>query len=133
MTEKVAYEVAEKEINDWLEWRKIMPLQRESYKAQIAILVEAVQYGLLTLKDSCFKQTLLFEVGEEEKVTTLEYKPRINGVMLNPYLSGVKSSDGDARVNAYLACLTGQSKQILKYLDPADTRIAESIVVFFLG
>jgi len=129
----VALEAAEKEINEWLEWRKVMPSQIEDYDSSIKTLVEAIQYGALTLKDNCFTQKLLFPIGEGEAVKELTYKPRINGVMLAPCLTGVKASDGDARVVAYLQCLTGEAKQILKSLDPADSRIANSIVVFFLG
>ena len=131
--EVITRDAAEVEINDWLDWKKITPAQRETHKDHIDALIEGLQYGFLTLKDNAFKQTLLFPTEGEAPVTEFNYKARINAVMLAPYLSGVKSGDGDARVIANLACLTAQPKQILKQLDPQDKRICDSIVVFFLS
>jgi hypothetical protein len=132
MKQVVEYAAAKAEIDAWLEFRKVMPSQLDNYADSINILIEGIQYGALTLKDNAFTQKLLFPVGEETKVESLTYKPRINGIMLEPHLKGTAAGDGNARILAVLACLTSEPKQILKSLDPQDKRIADSIVVFFL-
>lgn len=132
MKEVVDFTAATKEIETWLDFHKVTPLQKESFKDSIAALVEGIQYGMLTLKDNAFTQTLLFPFGEEEKVAVINYKQRITFFELEDKMKGVAAGDGTGRVIATLAALTGQPKQILKLLDKADKRIANSIVVFFL-
>jgi len=132
MKEVVALEAATKEVENWLDFHKVTPMQKESFKDSIATLIEGIQYGMLTLKDNAFSQTLLFPFGEEEKVAAINYKQRITYFELEEKMKGVSVADGAGRVIATLAALTGQPKQILKTLDKADKRIANSIVVFFL-
>lgn len=132
MKEVVALEAATKEIETWLDFHKVTPMQKESFKDSIATLVEGIQYGMLTLKDNAFTQNLLMPFGEEEKIAVVNYKQRITYFELEEKMKGVSVSDGAGRVIATLAALTGQPKQILKLMDKADKRIANSIVVFFL-
>lgn len=132
MKEVVALEAATKEIETWLDFHKVTPMQKESFKDSIATLIEGIQYGMLTLKDNAFTQTLLMPFGEEEKIAVVNYKQRITYFELEEKMKGVSVSDGAGRVIATLAALTGQPKQILKLMDKADKRIANSIVVFFL-
>lgn len=132
MKEVVALEAATNEIENWLDFHKVTPMQKESFKDSIATLVEGIQYGMLTLKDNAFQQTLLMPFGEEEKIAVVNYKQRITYFELEEKMKGVSVSDGAGRVIATLAALTGQPKQILKLMDKADKRIANSIVVFFL-
>lgn len=140
LPEKVAKEVADAEIKAWLDWRRVMPAQREAYKGHIEILAEAIQYGMLVLEDNAFTQKLHFPITppkkgteEIEATTGLSYMKRVTTLDLIKPLQDVKSDDGDARIVAYIACMTKQAKQIVKLLDPADKRVADSIVVFFLG
>ena len=137
MKEVVSKDQATEEINGWLEWRKQTPTQIEAHADSIATLIEGVQYGMLTLKDNCFTQNLLFPAGKDGCLTELQYESRVNSKMLEPYMKGVKPNDGDARLLSYLECMTAKTplaaREILKTLDPADTRFSNSIVVFFLG
>lgn len=137
MKEVVAIEQAQDEINVWLESRKLTPSQIDAQQDSIKILVEGIQYGMLTLKDGCFKQSLLFPVGKDECVKELQYTSRINHLLLHPYMKGTKGDDGDERLLSYLECLTDKtpliSRQHLKTLDTQDKRVAMSIVVFFVS
>ncbi len=131
---KVQLEQAVEEIDGWLEKKKIFPSAREEYQSHIDILVEAISLGYLSLNDKGeFKQELLFPLKEEQAVTHLDYKPRLNDRMLEPHLKGIKAGDGDGRMISYLACLTGQAKGIIKALDTADRRITNAIVIFFIS
>lgn len=134
MKQKVALEKSIEEIEGWLDKKKIFPSAQEEYKPQIDILVEAISLGFLTLNEKGeFKQELLFPLKEEQALTHLDYKSRLNDRMLEPHLKGSKAGDGDARIIAYLACLTGQAKGIIKALDTADRRITNAIVIFFIS
>lgn len=132
---KVSLEVAQAEVTGWLDYLKITPGLRKSNADSIDTLVEAVSLGLVEVvedaeKGTHLKQNLQFPVGETAQLT---YKSRLNDFMLAPYLKGVKASDGDARILAYKAALTGQLSPTIQKLDSSDQRIVNAIVVFFIG
>lgn len=130
----VSKEVAEAEVNSWLEKKKIFDSIKEQNRDQIDLLVEAVSNGTLTLDGNTFEFThkLLHPFGVDEKVTALTYKSRLNDRMLKPKLNGVKANDGDARLLAYIAALTDQPRGILEEMDSLDKKIAMAIAIFFL-
>ncbi len=132
---KVTREVAQSELDSWLDKKKVFQSKRESHQDHLDLMVEAMCEGCLVLKeDGKFVQTLLTPVGtDDNSIKTLEYQSRLNRKMVQPYLQGLKTNDGDGRVLAYLAALTGQPKNILNTLDSEDQRIADSIVVFFVS
>lgn len=131
---KVAREVAEAEIKSWLDKKKVFESTRESYKDSIEVLVDAMVEGYLTLdeKDFTLTHTLMFPPEKEQSFTELKYKSRLNDNMLQPFLSGVKTSDADGRLLAYVAALTGVNRGILKAIDTADKKISMAIAIFFL-
>ncbi|MBC7486083.1 MAG: hypothetical protein H7282_04975 [Cytophagaceae bacterium] len=131
---KIPLDKAAEEIEAWFDRKKIMPSQRETYKDHTEILVEALAYGILALDDQgCFTQQIQHTSEDEAAVSVLKYKSRVSARVVEPHLKGVKGSDSDGRILAYMACLTDQPKGVLKALDSSDSRIANSIVVFFLG
>lgn len=131
--DKITREVAEAEVNSWLDYKKIGQEKRETYKKNIDNMVEAIMDGWLMLQeDKTFKHLLKFEVGEEKKVTELSYTPRITVSKINTAMKGVPSNDGDARILAYAHALTGTAKGILSKLDTEDYNISQAIVLFFL-
>lgn len=129
--EKVSLSVAQEEVSEWLDHLRITPQLRQNHKDMIDTLIEAVSFGLVEInEDKTITQKLQFPVGE---VSELKYKSRLNDYILEPYLKGVKTSDGDARILAYKAALTGVLKVNIQKMDSSDQRIANSIVVFFIG
>ena len=133
--EKVAREVAEKEINDWLDSKKIFESDREAQKASVETLVDAIVNGVLTVnEDGNLVHTLLFPLGEEGKrnVTTLTYKKRLAERDTRKHLKGVSPQDVEGRMIAYIQALTDEAAGIIGALDTTDSRIAKSVVVFFL-
>lgn len=132
--EKIAKEVAIAEVDKWLDMKKVSQSKRETYKDHIEILVESVVEGNLILnEDGSWLQKLMFPIEGEMSVTELVFKPRLNRRSVIPHLNGVKASDGDGRIVAYMAALTGKPKNLLNSLDFEDSRISDSIVVFFVG
>jgi hypothetical protein len=134
--EEIAREVAETEIEKWLEVKKIHKSTRESYKDNIDLLIESIMRGDLTYepKENGFIHKLCHPLdnGEVTTIDTLTYKGRLNDKMLNPYTKGIAATDGFARLDAIICALTGQARGIINSLDSIDKKIAMAIAVFFI-
>ena len=130
----VSREVAEAEVQAWLDKKKVFKTTSENNKDSVEILVDGVCQGVLSLDQTTwkFKHKLLFPFGDQIKVEELNYHSRLNDKMLKPYLNGVKPSDAEGRLLAYIAALTGQARAVLEELDTADKKIAMAIAIFFL-
>lgn len=134
MAEVVSREIAQQEIDKWLDFKKVSPKKRETNKDSIEALVDAIIEGTLVLKDETkvLVHTLRFPTEGEDPIKVLEYKPRLKMDAVHAHLNSVKSSDADGRVAAYIAALTTKSKTVVKAMDTEDYSIAQSIAIFFL-
>lgn len=130
---KVFRDQALKEINEWLEFKKIGDKKREDASEQIEVLVNAIVEGVLTITDEKkIVHALKFPLDGELLISKLEYKPRLRVADIHTHMNGVKGSDADGRVRAYVTALTSQPQNIIKALDTEDYSIAQSVAVFFL-
>ena len=129
---KVSLEIAEKEIGEWLKFRRVNDRRKAEMESQVETLVNAVCDGALVVKeDNSLELTLIEPLGDASK-RTLTFKPRIQVRDVQPALKSLKSGDGDGRIMAYLSALTGESMGVLGLMDSSDHSICGSIVVFFL-
>jgi hypothetical protein len=131
---KVTREIAQKEVDGWLDYKKIRPSQREAHKEIIETLIEEVSEGTLEIDSTKFTIThnLLVPIGENDSLKKVEYRARLNDNLLEPFMKGVKPSDFISVGLAYIAALTNVNKGILSRMDSADMRIAKGIMVFFM-
>ena len=129
----VSKDQAVKEVNSWLDNKRVGDKKREDYKDQIDIIVDGLSAGYLRI-DSDFNiiHTLSFAVGDNGDIRELTYKPRISVGDIENRMKGVKNGDGDGRVKAYISALCGQSSNVLRLLDSCDYSIPQSIIVFFI-
>ena len=133
MSKSVSQGVAEKEVNKWLDFKHVKEPKRESYEDAIEILVQSVMDGTLVLKDDhSFEQTLEIKTDNEAAIDKLIFVPRIRVGVIHKHLQGVKATEPDARIVAYIAALTGQSKGVINGLDTEDYSISSAIAIFFL-
>jgi hypothetical protein len=132
--EKVDFDTAQNAVNQWLDAKKIRTIKREAHSEYIEDLVSAVQEGVLIVNDdNTLTQKLAFPVGPDESIDELKYKSRLKGAEMDKRMKGVKPGDGDGRLNAMIAALTGQTINIPRTLDSStDKSLALSIAVFFL-
>lgn len=131
--DKINVETAQKDVERWLDLKKIGSTKRQSMKDSIEGLVEGIRDGILSINEKGeIQQTLKFPLGEDESIKTLVFKPRISIKEVKPYLKEVKGSDVDGRLAAYVAALTNTSKDIIEKMDSEDSGISNSIAVFFL-
>ena len=128
----VSQEVAEKEVSDWLDKKKIFPQDREALKYQIDVLVSAVSNGVISIDEQGnLIHKLLFPLDNEKPVTTLKYKGRLAEKDTRRAMKGVSPGDVDGRVNALIMSLTDESSGVIGALDTADSKIAKAITNFF--
>lgn len=130
----VDFETASKEVTGWLDYKKVKASTRESYKAQIDMLIESVQDGTITIDPTTFAIThnLAVPVAGID-LTTLEYKPRLTVGEKQRMSEKVKAVDIDGQIVATIAALTGKGMEThIKKLDTEDYKISQSIAVFFI-
>lgn len=137
--EVITPEVAQQEVNQWLDFKKVSEKRRENYKENIETLVGSIVTGQLTLDQDSkeFTQNLLLPITAEgtDKVTVdkLVFKPRIAVKQIRTQMQGVKSTDLQGMILGYIAALTGKPKEVLANLDTEDYTVAQAIAIFFLG
>jgi hypothetical protein len=130
---KISRDVAEEEIEVWLDKKKVFQETRDKYKDHIEVIVEAMMNGVLQLNEKMeFHHTLLFEIGEGGAIDHLDYLFRANDKIIAPHMKGVKNDDVDGRLNALIAAITKQTRGIISNLDTVDKRIATAIGIFFM-
>lgn len=129
----VAKEVAQQDIDKWLDYKRLNDSKRDDYKDSIATLVNAVSDGRLIVDDNCnLVQTLSFPTDGEKSITKLEFKPRLKVGAVHTHLQGVKPTDADGRILAYVCALTSSPKEVIRALDTEDYSICQAIALFFL-
>jgi hypothetical protein len=132
MSDVISKEQAEKEVNSWLDFKKVSPKKRETLKGNIAYLVEAMMEGLLVLDPETFvfEHTLKFPVGDLKK---LKYKPRLTLKEIQDRTQAIKTPGPLEQSIAYISALTGQNSAILKEMDSEDNTLADYLSFFFMA
>lgn len=132
--EKVTPEMAEEEVQKWLDFKKISPSKRTDKKDQIKQLVNAIIDGDISInEENEIVQVLKTPIGTGDKqIKEFKYKPRITVGAVQQHLKNIQTSDADGRVVCYIQALTGQSAGMIKGLDSVDYDIAQTIAIFFI-
>lgn len=136
-------EQAEKEVNDWFDYRRIKPGARDNYNEEVGKdallekLVEGFEYGLLIFnpENGHLIQKLEFPYQSEKggvSVKQLDWKPRFREKELANPLKGVKPNDREGRMKAHVAAITGIDMQLIGSLDYSDWSLSSTIVSYFL-
>tara|TARA_R110000803_G_scaffold39924_1_gene86032 strand:- start:557 stop:991 length:435 start_codon:yes stop_codon:yes gene_type:complete len=132
----VSRDVAEKDLERWLNYKRIGVTKRENMRDNIDILVDAVQDGQLVVEENCsITQKLAWPPENEDgevKITSLSYVPRMHFSQIQPKLKGIKPGDTETRLLGYAAALSSQPIGILRKLDTVDLAVMQAVAVFFL-
>mgnify|MGYP000022198548 CR=1 FL=1 len=129
----ISKEVANQEIEKWLDHKKVSDNKREASAESIELLADAVSSGNMILdKDFNLVYKLKFPTEAEAPITELKFKPRLKIGTVYNHLQNVKPSDADGRLFAYAAALTTNSKEVIKSLEIDDWNIVQAVVIFFL-
>lgn len=127
-------ELAELEVNLWLDHKKTGAKKRESLAENIEELISYLEDGTIRLNRETleFIQELKFPVGSKGQIRELVFKPRIPLSTINSTLKGLKPNDSSGRVIAYISALTGQNKAVISELDTEDNSVGQTLAVFFI-
>ncbi len=132
---KVAKEIAEAEVGKWLDYKRKSAGHRAKFANSIESLVDAVCEGDLVInEDFTIKQILREPIQDKEGnpvVKELVFKARIKTETVQSHCQGVKSDDGDGRINAHIAALTSNPKELIKKMDYDDYNISAIIITVF--
>lgn len=131
--QSVSKEVAIKEVNSWLDAKRVRESVREKNKDSIDGLVESFESGAMSLNDENneITYTLLFPVGDTS-IKTLVFKPRMKHADFTAYANNLPKNDTRAFINAKIAALTGQNTGIINQIDHEDMRAIDDIAIFFM-
>lgn len=127
-------DLAEQEVNLWLDYKRVKDSVRETQKAQIGVLIDAVQYGDVTINTTTFAitQKMSFPEATGGLYSELVYKARISIGELQRACAAVKIGDFDGRIAAYVAALTDKGVSHILKMDSDDFKVAQAIAVFFM-
>lgn len=125
----VSPDIARKEIEGWLDYKKVRAKERETKEEMIDHLVDAVAEGIISVSPETkeIKHKLLFPL---EGIDELTYSPRITGHALNQRLQGAKMDM--TMFSAYGAAITNQNTGVINKLDTEDQKIMKAICSFFM-
>jgi len=131
---KISRDIAEKEVNGWLDNKKISASKREAKKDNIEVLVCGIMDGELVMnKDFTITQSLRFPLSESaEGIKQLIYKSRLSVAQTQACLKGVKMTEAYSLISSFVAVLTGQHNEAIVCMDSEDFSTAQAIASFFL-
>lgn len=132
----ISKEVAEADINRWLDELETDDDTRKANQTFTDVLVKAVCKGYLTVteKNELVQKIKYPAEGADSPVTELKYKNRLNVNAVYKYTKAMDATDADGRVHAHVAALTGYPLGVVRGLEMRhDFKIAQAIVVFFLS
>ena len=134
--EKISKEVALKEVQKWLDYKKVDVETIDDIDKQIDALALSISKGYLVLtKDFSWEHNLKFPIEKEGGAVAcskLVYKPRLKLSEVERATERVDMKSSFQLIRAYITALTGQNSGIIKNLDTADQKIATAIALFFL-
>ncbi|MFA6057282.1 MAG: hypothetical protein WC756_03720 [Taibaiella sp.] len=135
----VSFDIAKKEINAWLDGKRVSDSKREKEHIADAIetLIDAISYGDATIdpEKMTITQALRFPILNEDSkpvLSSLTFKPRLRTNELKDRTASVKQGDGIGRICAIAGALTGQATAIIEKMDTEDMAIVNAVAVFFL-
>jgi hypothetical protein len=134
MSSVISQEQAQKEVDSWLDFKKVSEKKRLSCKGNIDRLVDALCEGHLILDPATkvFTQKLKFPFGKEVEVSELKFKPRITVSDAQSRTLNVVQGDGYGNAFAYIAAATGEDMNVISKMDPEDYYLSGDLVVFFM-
>jgi hypothetical protein len=125
----VEQEAAEKEVERYLDKRKVFPKQRERLTPAFDAVVEAMMFGYLTIdEEGVITQKLIEPIGD---LTEIQYKFRVDPATINKAISALKVENLTNRLMVYIKSHSGLLEAIINKLENKDRNIADACAYFF--
>jgi len=133
---KVSNELAVNEMTRWLDYKKIKPAKRESNKEQADLIVSCIEEGQIEIDEECnMKFNLNFPIHSDEgdvMLASMIFKPRLKVHEISAKMKGVKATDIDARMAAYISASAQINSGQVRNLDTEDFNVAQAVILYFL-
>ena len=131
----ISKDTAAQEFNKWATQKRLSERVINDLEGAQAIILAAFEEGTLVLiEDFTLTQKLIWPTGEDGNgVAELIYKFRMTVGQRSAAAKGIKPTDAEGRLAAYVAALTDQPRGVINKLDGGDDySLASSIANYFL-
>lgn len=130
----VSETVARKDVDRWLDYKRVGDRKREDNASAIDGMVAAVQDGQLIISEEGHEivQNLKFPIGNDGNTKELKFKARLSIKDRNRKLKGTKATDTAEYLVALIAALANTNKAVIEEMDTEDHNIAQNIALFFI-
>lgn len=133
--ELVSREIAEKEVNDWLAYKKVPDAYIKGSQMYINGIIIAIQEGTFTIDpvSKVITHKLKFPISEgtDLQITELKYKPRLSVGAIQSNTAGMGISDLTGKTLGTIAALCGRPRTEIISMDNEDFRPASDVAAFF--
>lgn len=136
--EVVAYDVAVTEVENWLKSRNLpeRKIASDEVRPLIEKIADAISFGDVVIQeDGSVLQKLVEPITSKDGDVVLKelvFKPRLKYGDVRKSMQGMKTTDADGRMMAYLAASTGQPSAYFDKLEVSDFGVSTAIISFFL-
>ena len=130
----VKREIAEKEVNEWLAYKKVPDAYIKGSQMYISGIIIAIEEGTFTINETTKEIThkLKFPIGSGDlQISELKYKPRLTVAAIQANVSGLGVTDLTGRTLGIIAALTGLPRTEIAAMDSEDLRPASDVAAFF--
>ena len=130
--EAVSLEVAEQEVQAWIEKCRFRKRKVESNKEYVDQLIEGVIHGDLSIDEEThdIEMELIRPVGDVRKLV-FKTELKVKEIRHKLKSGNVSAGDSDGRILAYISALTNQPFSVIDDLNTEDQSLASSIAIFF--
>jgi hypothetical protein len=130
---KISKEIATKDVERWLEFKKVSEKRREKKAESIETLIDLVMNGVLVIEEDLkITQVLCHPLKNEQPVEKLVYAPRIDVAKIHAAMKGVSAEDFHGMIVAYGQALTALPKKVLTAIDSEDYVGLNAVAIFFM-
>lgn len=128
-------ELAEIEVQKWLNLRQVRNSVRIKCKQHIETLVDAMCDGILSLEDNGLKQQLQFPIENKDNEVVLSellHKNRFKVKQLSEQVEGVSVENFVEFNLSYIAAITDTPRVFVSNMEHDDFKIAQAVASFFM-
>lgn len=130
----ITQEVAAKEVEGWLNFKRIPEAYIKGSGAYVNGITISVMEGIFTIDPATKEIThkLLFPIGVGEfQITELKYKPRLGVSVIQASIAGLSPVDLTGRTLGTIAAMCGRPRTEIGPMDSEDFRAASDLAAFF--
>ena len=130
----VTKEIADKEVNAWLEWKRVPEAYIKGSQMYVNGISIAIQEGSFIIDPDTKEIThkLKWPIGSGEfEIKELKYKARLGVSVISQNIAGIPITNLTDRTLGIIAALCGRPRTEIAPMDSEDFRAASDVAAFF--